>query len=353
MPLKQKFTIRLVICSAVVVYLLADLFVFHGPIGKRIDFAYHLVTERLAYAKSQRVVAHVYSQQITRGQLDRATHQIVWIQGKSFDSLSPEAQKNTRYAALDELIDRELLRVKTTANANDLSVTSDEIEKRMSGFAARFSSEQAMITAMKSQGIESKENLRNRITAEIQQEKYVATKIASSVTVSEEEAQDWFTKHQADLQQPERIHVRHVFLPSLEHSKEQATQQLQAALESLASNIKDFATLAHEISEDSATQNKAGDLGWISRNRMPPGITEDWFQLPTGKPTILESKLGWHLAEVTDRKPAEPRTYEQAKPEILAALETIKRQKATESLRNSLRQSEDSHIQIEHDMVYP
>ncbi len=51
---------------------------------------------------------------------------------------------------------------------------------------------------------------------------------------------------------------------------------------------------------------------------------------------------------VTARKPAEPRTFEQAKPEVLAALEAIKRRQATEDFRKSLRNSEAVKIEAIH-----
>lgn len=53
--------------------------------------------------------------------------------------------------------------------------------------------------------------------------------------------------------------------------------------------------------------------------RLPADFGAPVFSLDEDKPTILRSRPGWHLVEVTGRKPVEPRTFEQAKSEIPAA----------------------------------
>ncbi len=342
-PLK-KFTLRIALYGTILAYLAGDLFVFHGPLSRTIERAHPDSAEAI-------VVARVFNLQITRSQLDRAVSERLWLTGQSIDSLTPEARKIVRYAALNELIDHELLRIKANVNAPQLRVSDEEIDERLQRFQARFESPDAMLSAMKSQGIPSKQDLRDRLAARIQQEKYVDSKIAPLAQVTDEEARDWFGQNQKDLATPERIEARHVFIPTLDRSPEEAKAKLEVALGELTSNTKDFATLAKELSEDPATNDNGGSLGWMTRKRLPADFSTPVFAMPVSQPSLIQTRIGWHLVEVTARKPAEPRSFEQAKPEVLAALEAVKRRQAAIEYRAALRQFESAKIDVFHDMM--
>jgi parvulin-like peptidyl-prolyl isomerase len=232
------------------------------------------------------------------------------------------------------------------ASKPPLPVTDAEINERVRRLVGRFENKGTLETAMKSQGISTEQNLRERLAERIRQEKFVNQQTAASSGISEEEARKWFDDHQASIALPERIEVRHIFLPTLDHPSEEAKQRLTAALAELVEKKKDFATLAKEISEDPATREIGGTLGWMTRERLPVDFSAPVFSLALHTPTLVRTRLGWHLVEVTARKPAEARTFEQAKPEILSALAAVKRRTATENFRKSLRQTHSADIEI-------
>jgi parvulin-like peptidyl-prolyl isomerase len=65
----------------------------------------------------------------------------------------------------------------------------------------------------------------------------------------------------------------------------------------------------------------------------------------------VRTRLGWHLVEVTGRKPSGPRTFEEANPEVIAALEAVKRRQAAAGFRPALRRFEADKIQFFRDMM--
>ena len=349
-PLK-KLALRLALYGAVIAYLAADLFLFRGPLRRAIDRADPSSPESIAAARARGVVARVFNHQITRDQLERALRERLWLQGKTPESLGPEQLKTLRYAALDDLIDHELPRVKAKAHAPQLKVTDAEVDERLRRFTARFESRDAMLSAMKSQGLGSEQDLRDRLAARLQQEKYVEMKIEPLIRITDDEAHRWFEENAAQLAIPERVQVRHVFLPTLDHPPEEAKAKLDAALADLNAGKKDFATLAREISEDPASKERGGDLGWMTRTRLPEDFAAPVFSLPLQQPTLVRTRLGWHLVEVTDRKPTEPRSFDEAKPEVLAALEAVKRRQAVAEYRDALRRFEAARILVFHDML--
>jgi parvulin-like peptidyl-prolyl isomerase len=343
MSASGKFPLRLALYFVAIAYLLGDLLVFNGPIRHRLDLAN---PNNPAVAKASGIVAFVSGQPITRSQLDRALSERLWLEGKKPSDLNPDDHQLARRAALEELIDHQLLRQQVKALGPQLTVSATEIDESLRRLVGRFETKGALETAMKTQGIAKEQDLRNRLAARIQQEKFIALRIAPFVKVTDEEALEWFGKNQSSVSLPERIEARHIFIPTLDHPPEEAKQKLDTALAELTEKKKDFATLAREISEDPATKDQGGALGWMTRDRLPADFAAPAFSLEKNQPGLVRTKLGWHLVEVTARKPAEPRSFEQAKPEVIAALEAIKRKKATEDLRQSLRKPKTVKVEI-------
>jgi parvulin-like peptidyl-prolyl isomerase len=193
--------------------------------------------------------------------------------------------------------------------------------------------------------------MRDRLAARIQQEKYVALKAGPLAAVTPDEVRDWFEKNKTHLGFPERVEARHIFIPTLGESADEAKAKLEAALAELAAKSKDFETLANELSRDPATRSEGGRIGWMTRDRLPVDFAAPVFDLPLNQPTMIRTKLGWHLVELTGRKPAAERPFEEVEAEIRAALENAKRQKAANEFRLALRQMEAPKIDVFHDMI--
>ncbi|MEO7097826.1 MAG: peptidylprolyl isomerase [Luteolibacter sp.] len=342
-----KSPLRLVLFGIIAAWLAGDLFMFHGPLRQRIDLLNPNSAASIAKAKALGVVARVFGQPITRSQLDRAVSEKLWLEGKTAAPITTEQ----RTAALDELIDLEILRAKIKAEEKPPMVSPEEINERLRRFVGRFESKGALETAIKSQGIRSEDDLKKRLAAHIQQEKFIELHIGPQVTTTDEEAKKWFEENQKSIANPERVEARHIFIPTLDHPPEEAKQKLDDALAALTEKKKDFATIAKELSEDPATKDNGGALGWMTYDRLPADFAALLFSLELNKPTLIRSRLGWHLAEVTARKPAEPRTFEQAKPEILAATASVKHRQAIRDFRNSLRKTEEKNIRILQDIA--
>jgi parvulin-like peptidyl-prolyl isomerase len=342
-----KFSLRFGIYGVVFAYLICDLRYCRGPLSHCLRQADP--QRPAAVAAAGVLVARVYGYPIHRSQLERAMHERLWREGKTLAGLSPQNRKLLRSAALEDLIDHELLRTKVGVNTSDLKVGEEELNERLRRFTERFPTRQELEAALAAQGIADEQALRERLAARIQQEKYVELRLAPRVTVTEEDARQWFEENPQVLGTPERVEARHIFLPTLEREPDAVKQTLATALVALTEGTRDFATLARELSEDPLTKDRGGALGWMTRGRLPADLAAPLFALPLNQPSLVRSKLGWHLLEVTARMPAQPRNFEQAKPEILSALGAIRRRQAAAEFRNSLRQFEAKHIDIYRD----
>ncbi len=346
-----KFSLRFAVYLLLVAYLVADLFIFEGPIRQRLQARDPNSPEAIAKAKANGTVARVFNHPINRKQLAYAVQEYTYLRGKTFSSLPAAEKRLITYAALGELINHQLLRVKTKVNTLELEVSDDQIDARLKQFASRFTSRDELEKATKAQGIPNEKALRHRIAARIQQEKYLALRTDPLTEVSAEEIEDFYKTHKSELSRPALIHLRHIFIPTLDVPSAQARETLSALLEKIRADSSSFSTLAKENSQDPATKDSGGDLGWTSRQRLPKDFADQTFDLPKNTPTLIRTKIGWHIVEVTDRTPPTPMSLEEASPDISLALQNAKRQRGIEDFRNSLRKFEAHKIDIFHDQL--
>jgi peptidyl-prolyl cis-trans isomerase C len=89
---------------------------------------------------------------------------------------------------------------------------------------------------------------------------------------------------------------------------------------------EDFATLAKTYSEGPSGP-RGGDLGYFRRGQMVKPFEEVAFSLkPDQTSEIVETRFGYHLIKVDDKKPAKKMTYAEVKDRLN---DHLKKQKAT------------------------
>ncbi len=346
MPPRRSFVVRIILYPVLLLCLAADLFWFHGPFHRLLFRGDPGGAEAVAAAKARGEVARVFQHPILVGQLERAVADRLRREGRAPGQLSAAQLRVVRYAALNELIDHQLLRVKTKANAVEVPVTGAEIEAEYDRFARQFEGPEELAAALAAQGISGDTELRIRLAGRLQQEKYLESRVGPPAAVSETDARQWYDAHRDRFVRPERVKARHVFIATLERDPAEAEQLLAAALARIRAGEAAFAAVAAELSEDERSKHHGGDLGWFARARLPADFTAAVFALPDKQPALVRTKLGWHLVEVLERKAAEPVPFEEARPELTAALETERRRHALQQFRDGLRRMERQHIHV-------
>jgi parvulin-like peptidyl-prolyl isomerase len=94
----------------------------------------------------------------------------------------------------------------------------------------------------------------------------------------------------------EQAHARHILLPT--------EADAMSILLKLRSG-EDFGTLARQNSQDKASSEAGGDLGFFPRGVMPVEIEAVAFALDPGQISgIVKTDFGYHIIEVVERDPA-------------------------------------------------
>lgn len=119
----------------------------------------------------------------------------------------------------------------------------------------------------------------------------------------------YYQQHIADLATPEQRHLRNIVV----HTRAEADQVAQRAR-----GGADFAALVQENTLDRATRDSQGDLGLVSRGALEPGYGQAAFAAaPNSIFGPVQTSSGWNVGRVDEIRPAVPRTYEQARDEVV------------------------------------
>ena len=120
-----------------------------------------------------------------------------------------------------------------------------------------------------------------------------------------------------------------------------STNDIKTRLEQLRERIvqgDEYAALARAYSEDPGSASQGGDLGWVSPGTMVPEFEKAMDDLQPGEISQpVESRFGWHLIEVLER-----RTHDNSDEyQRSQAREAIRRRKTDEELETWLRRLRD------------
>lgn len=92
-----------------------------------------------------------------------------------------------------------------------------------------------------------------------------------------------------------------------------------------------------KVSKDTGSAAQGGDLGFADPKGYVKPFADALVALKKGELTAtpVKSEFGFHVIELTDVRDAKPPSFEEAKPEIVAALSQIKLKNYTEGLRKA------------------
>lgn len=100
------------------------------------------------------------------------------------------------------------------------------------------------------------------------------------------------------------------------HIMSDTEQQAKDALAMLKQGNLDFAATAKQLSTDTSTKDKGGDLGWFPKGVMDPAFEQAAFSLEVGQVSDpVQTSYGWHIIKVLEK--SDDRPYD---PQILAGL---------------------------------
>ena len=149
---------------------------------------------------------------------------------------------------------------------------------------------------------------------------------------SEDELQAYYDSQPEALVRRAEARARHILFRLPENASAERQERVRSLAQSVLDDLRggaDFAAAAAEHSEDDGTAEAGGDLGFFPRGRMMPPLEEAAFSLPIGELSDpVRTELGFHILRVEERMEAGIKPLEEARQEVIDALQDEKAREA-------------------------
>ena len=182
----------------------------------------------------------------------------------------------------------------------------------------------------------SSRTLRCEVAANLRGRAWLEARITAALAPNENDCRRYYDAHRAAFREPVRFRASHLFLAAPEGYPSEVIEAKRALINTLSTRLRNgesFDAFVRQFSEDEATKKRGGDLNYFGEERMLPEIFAAAQKLAVGETSApIRSRLGFHLVRLTQMLPGQEMTFEQARPEIVAAIENEKRAKAVQSL---------------------
>ncbi len=166
---------------------------------------------------------------------------------------------------------------------------------------------------------------------------FIDQQVKPNVVVTDEDIAGYYEANPELFDADERVHAFHlIFIVGEDKDAallETTRQRAEAARQRIVTGKEDFTAVAMELSEG-PSKPRGGDLGWVTRGQLVSPLTETVFSLKPGEISeVVQSRFGFHVATISDQRPAEHISLEEASPQIRGFLA---QDKATESVGDLL-----------------
>jgi peptidyl-prolyl cis-trans isomerase C len=242
---------------------------------------------------------------------------------KELLSNQPNYVNRLEEEVLDNIISEKIMYLR--AQKLGIAVNSEELEERVKEIKKEYGEGFPNLFAQEKLDYEQwKEDLKKEILFE----KLIAVDVNAHISVSEDEAEDYFNEHKDMYRTEPKVRVAQIVVRALD-TAQRALQRLNAGV--------DFFKVAQEESIGPEAR-RGGDLGFITRQIMPEPLDETIFRLRVNEISpIVQSPYGFHIFKVLEIKTEKIKNFAESKEEVMADVRARKEETAFISWLEALK----------------
>ena len=257
-------------------------------------------------------------------------------------SLNPTStQSVNERELLDKMIEQKLF--EQEAEKMGVTVSEAELDASIEGVKQRNNlTDEQMVEVLKKQGL-TPESFRAQWRAQTLGNKLLETQLKGKIVVTDDEIKTYYERNYlgtgAGGEEEEEVRIAHIMI-SLQTSD---ALQVAQKVENLLKSGEDFGELAEKYSDDEATANSDGDLGYFKESDLIDSFAAAVAITPEGGVTEpVKSPIGYHVIKVLERSDpyyetesdVETVTIDDATKEEIR--ETLMKEKAQNQLKDWL-----------------
>jgi peptidyl-prolyl cis-trans isomerase C len=279
----------------------------------------------------QMAVARVNGVEIGQMQLEHYFADYLQAQGRMVGSIrNPVAYNRLRNAALDDLIDKELLWQE--AGKRGVRIDEKSVRENFAALRGEFTSDEIFNRRLEEAGFDTtsfQAYLRRELTSQ-----RMLAELSQVPAPGDAEVEAFYR------QLSPRIHARHILLQldaTDDAAKAEAVREQLLQLRTRIVAGEDFAKVAQQHSQDSRSAD-GGDLGYFSRESMVSEFADAAFSLKPGTVSQpVRTIYGWHLIKVENTVSANAIEDSQGLAMARQALDQQRQAQATAAALQRLR----------------
>ncbi|HEY1232968.1 MAG TPA: peptidylprolyl isomerase [Candidatus Binatia bacterium] len=224
--------------------------------------------------------------------------------GRSFPNGSLDQINATDREVLEQFITDKLL--ESEVREAGISITDGDVNRYIDQVKKNNRlSDDDLKTALAREG-QSLDSYKVSVKSEMEKSEIIDRQVKRKVTITDEDVERYYKANPNKYRSDARARIRHILLTLPERAAPDRVQAVMTQGKELYERIKageDFATLAKEYSQG-AGQADGGDIGWIKRGTLIPGLEEMAFEkLAVGEVSEpFRTSMGVHIVKLEARE---------------------------------------------------
>lgn len=257
--------------------------------------------------------------------------------------ISEDQKAGLKKEILDGLIERELLYQESQKVG--IKVDDQMIDDQLAAIKKRFPGDAEFKIALGKMNL-TEDEVKTQIARGLAIRQLIEQQVTSKIVVTDVETKAYYDGNPQMFKQPEQVKASHILIKvdaaATEAQKAEARKKIEAVQQKIK-NGGDFAELAKEYSEG-PSNTRGGDLGFFRRGQMVKPFDDAVFNMKTNEVSgIVETRFGYHIIKVYDKKPEETLAYADVKEKLNQRMKQEKVEKDANLYINQLKK--DANIE--------
>ena len=217
----------------------------------------------------------------------------------SLDQINATDREVLEQFITDKLLESEVREAGISITDADVNQYIDQVKKN------NRLSDDDLKTSLAREG-QTVDSYKVSVKTEMEKSEIIDRQVKRKVTITDEDVERYYKANPNKYRSDARARIRHILLTLPERAAPDRVQAVMAEGKELYERIKageDFATLAKEYSQG-AGQADGGDIGWIKRGTLIPGLEEVAFEkLQVGQVSEpFRTSMGVHIVKLEARE---------------------------------------------------